>query len=523
MKQGSYKNSLAFREFANVTGKHGRINPCEGDPKQPWNARQCGQRRSAFLCTRGLYAGLEGQFRGCAQRDVMAGGIPRRDSLPVEGTTADEGETYSEQAERRSATGGDTSGGDTGSGGTELMLKGDREEEGAWEEEVAVEDGEGSNEWFYNEDMCKWPDKLQLTPGLYLVGTPIGNLEDVTIRALRVLRCADLILAEDTRRSVKLLRFYGITTPMMSYHAFNATARRDALIGRMRAGQSLALVSDAGMPGVSDPGADLVAACAESAVPVSVIPGPSAATTAVAAAGFLTNGFTFSHFGIAQAALFQFPCLLLHCLARPVGFLPERSAVLQRQLEEAVQGEALLMGFLPERSAVRQRRLQEAAEGEAMQVLFVAPHKLLSSLSHCIHAFGPDRPCLVARELTKLHEELWRGTLSEALAEFTARGTKGEFTLVIDGLPRKDLDASQQTGEEEVTAYLEKLIQDGTPPSQAARMAAETLRVKRKQAYALALAISNRLQQAQGQTAEAEGLEEEAGSMGSGGAAQGES
>ncbi|GJP56770.1 hypothetical protein CLOM_g15820 [Closterium sp. NIES-68] len=205
--------------------------------------------------------------------------------------------------------------------------------------------------------MCKWPDKLRLSPGLYLVGTPIGNLEDVTIRSLRVLRCVDLILAEDTRRSVKLLRYYGITTPMMSYHAFNATARRDALIGRMRAGQSLALVSDAGMPGVSDPGADLVAACAESAVHVSVIPGPSAATTAVAAAGFLTNGFTF-------------------------------------------------LGFLPERSAVRQRRLQEAAEGETMQVLFVAPHKLLSSLSHCIHAFGPDRPCLVARELTKLHEEV---------------------------------------------------------------------------------------------------------------------
>ncbi|CAI5952038.1 unnamed protein product [Closterium sp. NIES-64] len=333
--------------------------------------------------------------------------------------------------------GGNTSGGDTRGGDSELMLRGNSEEEGAQEEEVLAKDGEGSNERLYNEDMCKWPDKLRLAPGLYLVGTPIGNLEDVTIRALRVLRCADLILAEDTRRSVKLLRFYNITTPMMSYHAFNATARREALIGRMRFGQSLALVSDAGMPGVSDPGADLVAACAESAVPVSVIPGPSAATTAVAAAGFLTNGFTF-------------------------------------------------LGFLPERSAVRQRRLQEAAEGEAMQVLFVAPHKLLSSLSHCILAFGPDRPCLVARELTKLHEELnparnvafvrslaqlWRGTLSEALAEFTARGPKGEFTLVIDGLPRKDLDALQQTGEEEVTAYLEKLILDGTPPSQVSSQA----------------------------------------------------
>ncbi|CAI5517220.1 unnamed protein product [Closterium sp. Naga37s-1] len=383
--------------------------------------------------------------------------------------------------------------------------------------------------------MCKWPDKLRLPPGLYLVGTPIGNLEDVTIRwvrlpsggcgyhqvgavtirALRVLRCADLILAEDTRRSVKLLRFYGITTPMpvttfqraippsgpsvlynvqMSYHAFNATARREALIGRMRSGQSLALVSDAGMPGVSDPGADLVAACAESAVPVSVIPGPSAATTAVAAAGFLTNGFTFS-LCVAQAALLPRPCLL-HCIAHPVGFLPERSAV-------------------------RQRRLKEAAQGEAMQVLFVAPHKLLSSLSHCVDAFGPDRPCLVARELTKLHEELWRGTLSEALAEYTARGPKGEFTLVIDGLPRKDLEASQQTGEEEVTAYLEKLIHVGTPPSQAARMAAETLRVKRKQAYALALAISNRLQEAQGQGEEQEGRGGEAESLG--GAVQGES
>ncbi|CAI7854278.1 unnamed protein product [Closterium sp. NIES-54] len=444
-------DSIASLEITNVAGKHGRIGSLEGDSRQPWNARPRGQRRRAFLCTRGFYAGLERGFRYAQRGGVTASGIARHDSAPVGGASADDSEIYRAQAERRSAMGG-TEEGDTGEVDTEeLMLRGVSEAEGAGEEEVLGEDGEGRNERLYNEDMCKWPDKLRLAPGLYLVGTPIGNLEDVTIRALRVLRCADLILAEDTRRSVKLLRFYGITTPMMSYHAFNATARREALIGRMRSGQSLALVSDAGMPGVSDPGADLVAACAESAVPVSVIPGPSAATTAVAAAGFLTNGFTF-------------------------------------------------LGFLSERSAVRQRRLKEAAEGEAMQVLFVAPHKLLSSLSHCIHAFGPDRPCLVARELTKLHEELWRGTLSEALAEFTARGPKGEFTLVIDGLPRKDLEASQQTGEEEVTAYLEKLIHDGTPPSQAARMAADALRVKRKQAYALALAISNRLQQAQGQT-----------------------
>ncbi|CAI5506768.1 unnamed protein product [Closterium sp. Naga37s-1] len=429
---------------------------------------------------------------------------------------------------------GGTEEGDTGEGDTEeLMLRGVSEAEGAGEEEVLGEDGEGRNERLYNEDMCKWPDKLRLAPGLYLVGTPIGNLEDVTIRALRVLRCADLILAEDTRRSVKLLRFYGITTPMMSYHAFNATARREALIGRMRSGQSLALVSDAGMPGVSDPGADLVAACAESAVPVSVIPGPSAATTAVAAAGFLTNGFTFCAF--RKCSLNSNPLLARHsCLSSPIlsspllsfsatygsgvppGAIGSEAAstagssggggdaggvcgAAQAALRVPIVNPPFFpsaplpmpvpspshpprpsplsasprptVGFLSERSAVRQRRLKEAAEGEAMQVLFVAPHKLLSSLSHCIHAFGPDRPCLVARELTKLHEELWRGTLSEALAEFTARGPKGEFTLVIDGLPRKDLEASQQTGEEEVTAYLEKLIHDGTPPSQVSSQA----------------------------------------------------
>ncbi|BBN02240.1 16S rRNA (cytidine1402-2'-O)-methyltransferase [Marchantia polymorpha subsp. ruderalis] len=180
-----------------------------------------------------------------------------------------------------------------------------------------------------------------LKAGLYLVGTPIGNLEDITLRALRVLKSASMILAEDTRHSSRLLRHYEIKTPTMSYHKFNEIARRDMVLERLRRGEVVALISDAGMPGISDPGSDIVRACVEVNVDVFPIPGPSAVITALVASGLSTDEFTF-------------------------------------------------VGFLPAQSSSRQKRLAIAANESATQIFYVPPHKLCKTLDDCVLAFGPS-------------------------------------------------------------------------------------------------------------------------------------
>jgi 16S rRNA (cytidine1402-2'-O)-methyltransferase len=220
-------------------------------------------------------------------------------------------------------------------------------------------------------------------PGrLFLVATPIGNLEDITYRAVRVLREVDRIACEDTRQTRKLLDHYGIDRPMVSYHEHNEAERSDELAASMDAGERIALVSDAGMPLVSDPGYRLVRAAIERGIPVEPVPGPSAVLTALAASGLPNDSFYFG-------------------------------------------------GFLPAKHGQRARVLEELAEERATLVFYEAPHRIVESLEAVEQALGP-RPVVVARELTKIHEEFLRGSAAEVRTTLEARdAVKGEITLLI--------------------------------------------------------------------------------------------
>ncbi|XP_048226673.1 ribosomal RNA small subunit methyltransferase I isoform X2 [Ricinus communis] len=223
-----------------------------------------------------------------------------------------------------------------------------------------------------------------LKPGLYLVGTPIGNLEDITLRALRVLKSAQVILAEDTRHSGKLLHYYNITTPLLSYHKFNESQRECLVLKRLKQGEIVALISDAGMPGISDPGAQLAKLCVDENIPVIPIPGPSAVVAAISASGLSTDEFTF-------------------------------------------------VGFLSKHARSRRERLIASADETRTQIFYVPPHKLSRFLDETSTLFGDSRRCVIAREMTKIHEEFWRGTLGEAKEAFADHQPKGEITLLIEG------------------------------------------------------------------------------------------
>ena len=220
-------------------------------------------------------------------------------------------------------------------------------------------------------------------PGtLYLVATPIGNLEDITFRAVRVLKEADLIACEDTRQTRKLLDHYGIARPTISYHEHNEAERAPDLVARLLEGATVALVSDAGMPLVSDPGYRVVKAAVESGIPVVPLPGASALVTALAASGLPTDAFHFA-------------------------------------------------GFLPAKAGQRRRALEALADEQATLVFYEAPHRIVEALREIEEALGP-RPVVVARELTKLHEEFLRGTAAEVADALAAReAVKGEITLLV--------------------------------------------------------------------------------------------
>ncbi|MEW6682090.1 MAG: 16S rRNA (cytidine(1402)-2'-O)-methyltransferase [Nitrospirota bacterium] len=221
---------------------------------------------------------------------------------------------------------------------------------------------------------------------LYLVSTPIGHLEDITLRALRVLKEVDLIAAEDTRHTQKLLARYDIHGTLTSYHDFNKETKAPVLLARMLDGASVALVCDAGTPTISDPGYFLITRCIEAGVPVVPIPGPCAAIAALAASGLPSDRFHFEGF-----------------LPKPSGRLAKRLAVLRDYPETLV--------------------------------LYESPHRLLKTLKALLAAWG-DRPAVIARELTKMHEECLRGTLSSVIAEVERRPRRGEITLLIGGCDR---------------------------------------------------------------------------------------
>lgn len=274
-----------------------------------------------------------------------------------------------------------------------------------------------------------------LESGLYIVATPIGNLEDITLRALRVLKSSDLILSEDTRHSAKLLQHYNIDAPLLSYHKFNESFRQATILQRLQQNQIVSLISDAGTPGISDPGAKIVRACIEKNIRIYPIPGPTAVITALTASGLPTTAFSF-------------------------------------------------VGFLSPHNSTRKTKLMTAAREGATQIFYVSPHKLLSFLEESISAFGDTRRCVIAREMTKLHEEFWRGTLAEAKSEFSQRNLKGEITLVIEG--SEDNSAEAPT-EAELESQLQDLFSNGHSLSEAVKLVSKRMSVRKKVVYTLAL------------------------------------
>jgi 16S rRNA (cytidine1402-2'-O)-methyltransferase len=269
---------------------------------------------------------------------------------------------------------------------------------------------------------------------LYLVATPIGNLEDITLRALRVLREVGLVAAEDTRHTRKLLARYEIRTAITSYYEHNKLTKLDRILDALKAGD-VALVSDAGMPGLSDPGYELVRACLERGVPVVPVPGPSAVVTALVASGLPTDRFLF-------------------------------------------------LGFLPRKAKARRTLLASAATERGTLVCFEAPHRLLAALRDLEVALG-NRPVALARELTKMHEEIWRGTLEEALAHFRSNPPRGEFTLVVGGAPV----TQERWDQAQVQSALEEMLARGSSTRTASQDVALLAGWPRREVYALALQV----------------------------------
>jgi 16S rRNA (cytidine1402-2'-O)-methyltransferase len=226
-------------------------------------------------------------------------------------------------------------------------------------------------------------DTRPLAPGLYLVATPIGNLEDITLRALRILRQADRIACEDTRQTQKLLNHFEIRTPTVSYHMHNEGSRTEELIAELKTGARIAVVSDAGTPGIADPGGQIVAAALAAGVNVFPIPGANAAISGLIASGLPTERFTFH-------------------------------------------------GFLPAKAGQRKTALEDLLRGEVTHIFYEAPHRILDTLIDIETVFGPEQHIVIARELTKLHEEFLRGTVADLRSQLAARtSVRGEIVLLL--------------------------------------------------------------------------------------------
>ena len=275
------------------------------------------------------------------------------------------------------------------------------------------------------------------TGTLYIVATPIGNLEDVTRRAERVLKEVSLVLCEDTRRTARLMNHLGISNRRASYHDHNEEQRLPDMLQRLQNGQSLALVSDAGTPGISDPGYRLVRAARAAGVPVVPVPGPSAAITAVSVSGLPTDSFRF-------------------------------------------------VGFLPAKKKARRALLDSLAGDAATLVFYEAPHRIRATLSDLAAALGTDREAFLARELTKMHEELLTGTLAEIEASVTQRETiKGEITLVVSGASRKNGPAADVVSNEALVQAVEKQIRKGLKPMDAIKKVAKRHGLPKARVYDL--------------------------------------
>ena len=270
-------------------------------------------------------------------------------------------------------------------------------------------------------------------PALYVVATPIGNLEDISLRALRTLREVKLIAAEDTRRTKQLLTTYGIKTPMTSYHERNKWTKLGYILDCLEGGD-VALVSDAGMPGMSDPGYELIVAANQRGIPVVPIPGASIAITALVVSGLPTERFIY-------------------------------------------------LGFLPHKSSGRRRLLESIADEYGTIVVLESPHRLVAALNDILLVLG-DREIAVCRELTKLHEEVFRGTISQAMEHFLK--PRGEFTLVIEGKAKKD--KPQLT--KDIEQQLHHMHRSGVKAKEAVAKVARETGLSRKELYQAWLGVA---------------------------------
>jgi 16S rRNA (cytidine1402-2'-O)-methyltransferase len=273
--------------------------------------------------------------------------------------------------------------------------------------------------------------------GLVVCATPIGNLGDISDRLRTTLSEADVIYAEDTRRTAVLLNHIGVSSPVRSLFVGNEEARTEELHRSVVEGKKVALVTDAGMPGISDPGAAAVRRVREAGLPVTVIPGPSAVTTAIALAGFDGERFVFE-------------------------------------------------GFLPKKGRARTERLRRIAGEDRAVVLFVSPHRLQADLADLASTSGVERRVLVTRELTKLHEEVWSGTIGNAVEEWSDRAPKGEFTIVL--APADPVAVPI----EDAAARARALVRGGASPSNAAREVAAETGLPRREIYEALLGSQER-------------------------------
>ena len=270
---------------------------------------------------------------------------------------------------------------------------------------------------------------------LYLVPTPIGNLGDISPRAVKTLEGADFIAAEDTRVTLKLLNHLEIKKSLVSYYEHNKTFKGSQIVERILAGETCALVSDAGSPAISDPGEDLVKQCAEAGITVCAIPGPCAAITALSISGQSTGRFCFE-------------------------------------------------GFLSMSKKSRREHLDSLRTEKRTMIFYEAPHKLMNTLEDMAQVFGADRPISFCRELTKLHEQVLRTTLGQAIPYYTENPPKGEFVLVVAGAPEEEKAAPSPT---DAAARVQELMEQGLSRKDAIKQTAQELNLPKNTVYAAAL------------------------------------
>lgn len=270
---------------------------------------------------------------------------------------------------------------------------------------------------------------------LYLCATPIGNLEDMTYRVVRILKEADLIAAEDTRNSIKLLNHFDIKTPMTSYHEYNKIDKGRYLVEQMLAGKNIALVTDAGTPGISDPGEELVAMCWDACITVTALPGAAACITALTLSGLSTRRFAFE-------------------------------------------------AFLPSDKKEKRKVLEELKNETRTIVLYEAPHRLVRTLQELLEALG-ERRISVCRELTKRHETIFRTTLTEAVSYYEANTPKGECVLVLEGRSRSEMEAEEQQrwGEMPIKEHMEYYVKQGMDRKEAMKRVAKDRGVSKRDIY----------------------------------------